>query len=174
MSTRKHHLRPIAYNLSPAPQEYREHDGSPVGSSMRCPVCTETKHERFFAPRWSLGTSRGCISCTRAWFDQVTSAQLPGTKGKSDEWKLRNLHLYYEQAYREAASAADSPAIIHSFTMQELLWTYGNGRNECAAAPNCTGSWVGLHYRLAPSEGGSHSLENVRPACREHIGEGAL
>lgn len=143
---------------------------APVIERARCKTCGERKEARLFSDYPSRGTIAlgPCIDCSRLIFEELTSAPVTGSKGKDDAWKVAHLHLYYESFYRKRCQDLGVPAIIRSFSIQELLRTYGNGRNECYM-PKCTEDWSDLKYLVPLEDYGSHSMENVRPACQEHI-----
>ncbi|WP_127097509.1 hypothetical protein [Brachybacterium saurashtrense] len=140
---------------------------SRVGS-MPCRTCKTYigDHEKTIAPR-----EKECLECTRRAFEEVTSVKIPGGDSKrSETWKVDNLHLYLEQHSRSIAEGAKRELVIRPFTVREFVSKHGS---ECYSE-GCTRLWSALSYSLSPAAGGSHSLENIQPACREHATEGAL
>lgn len=146
--------------------------GTPVSTSnrglsrFRCRECTASigNHQATIAPR-----ERECIECTRTAFEELTSVKFPGGDSKrSETWKVDNLHLYLEQHSRSIAEGAKRELVIRPFTAREFVSKHGS---ECYSE-GCTRLWSALSYSLSPAAGGSHSLENIRPACREHATEG--
>ena len=173
---------PINYRTEPHPVRYnRKRDernqivldlDAPLKETAVCPDCGTRKETRYFTvvPRPGSGDISPCIDCTRLLLEELTSPAVAGSKGKSDAWKAANLHLYYEHYYAKRCTAAGAPVAIRTFSMQELLNAYAY---ECSV-PRCGKRWRDLRYLMAPEDGGSHSLENVRPVCLGHAGDGAL
>lgn len=143
------------------PKVVAEHEKMPK-TKVRCQRCgglTGLLRETI-APR-----AGECVDCTRLTFEELTAPKIPGGDSKrTEQWKMDNLHVYLEQAYREQAEAVQRVPVLRPFTVLELLERHGN----TCAAQRCPKLWAGMQYVRALDQGGSWSLENVRPACTEH------
>ena len=71
-----------------------------------------------------------------------------------------NPHVNWASSYRSRMRALGLPAVVESFTYEDVILVYGN---RCAYCPD--GRFEELDHHVPLAQGGHHSLANVRPSC---------
>ena len=95
---------------------------------------------------------------------RASDAERERARDAAREWyaKNREAALWYRkvQKYRTRAERYGFEPVIESFTRADVLARWGDGCHYCE-----TGAFEHLDHYVPVIEGGTHTLENVRPSC---------
>ncbi|WP_260987129.1 HNH endonuclease [Kocuria rosea] len=77
------------------------------------------------------------------------------------DYRMQNPHAAWVSTYRQRARAYGLPLIVEHFTRKDVIARYGD------ACADCGGEWDQLDHIIPVSAGGTHTLDNVQPVCRD-------
>jgi hypothetical protein len=110
----------------------------------RCGTCGQIKGVSEFAVDRAAKSGRRsvCAACRAEYDHHRYLAMTPGL-----------------QSYRNRCRAYGLPAVVESFTREQLVTAYGD------ACYRCGGAFEEIDHVVCVRAGGTHSLENTRPCC---------
>lgn len=104
------------------------------------------------------------IAANRAKYDAYQAAYRAAHREKqrryAAEYHKANPHVSWVNCYRRRLRRYGYLPIVEDFTREDVIARYGD------ACAHCGGPFEELdHYPIPVSEGGPHTLANVRPSC---------
>lgn len=139
-------------------EEFHRDRSAPSGRRPRCRECVAAYHR--------ANLERGAER-TRAW--REANPEYARTFHAENRERLNeqrrahrsdNPHQQWETDYRKRCRAAGREPVVVSFVKEDVIARYGDGCwNGCGDFEHLD------HWPVPVSEGGEHSLENVRPSC---------
>lgn len=110
----------------------------------------------FYAPE-RRAECKACTLARRAAYRERNREQI--NRGKREHHR-KHPHLKWRYRYEERMREAGMLPLVEDFTRADVVAKYGD------ACAHCGGPFEELdHYPVPVSQGGPHTLANVRPSC---------
>ena len=143
-----------------------------------CKTCTEAKPVGdFYVNRKAKdGRQSSCKSCGKAYDAKYRAGNPDAASARWAKWYAANRehvatysaqyradspHVNWEGHYRRRARALGFAPVVRSFTRDEMIAYWGNGK-RCIY---CDGPFEEIEHLIPVGMGGHHVIENVAPSC---------
>ena len=157
--------------------------GAQAAVTKRCTKCGEVKSLEEFHRRSDAqdGRHARCRDCASAYNRELYLSNLPPEQRRIAErppltpeerrerrraydarYRAEHPEVGWRSLYRQRAKHYGHEPVVEAFTRDDVIARWGDG---CWHCPD--GGFEELdHFPVSVADGGSHTLDNVRPACR--------